>query len=496
VDIRIEVHMNKLLPENASFEHLKTQAKALLAALKSKDPAALERISGLPAVEPYRLADAQLTIAREYGFTSWSKLKRHVVGYADRRAAFFAAIKAGDRPRVAEIVSEDPAIVRAKDPTDFGAVPITVAANRNDLPMIDLLLEVGADIDARSDWWAGGFGALDLASEEASAYLIARGATLTPHAAARLGLATELKAMLSTDPSVVHQRGGDGQFPLHFAKTPEIVDLIVDAGADLDARDVDHEGTAAQFHILDEPVLRRLIERGATADVFTAVILDDAELLDRLLNTDPPAISRRSLDSGNPWIPAAPGGHIYTYTIGNVAPHQLASDHRRENADALLWEKSSPGLRLAMAGWRGERELAQSLLAEHPGLLATLRPEDLRMLPDAAWQHRTDCVKLLLELGFDPNIRGGEASTAIDRAAFHGFDDVIQAILPYSPDLTVRNAYGGTPLGACIYGSMHGWRKDGNYPRSVKLLLGAGAAPPDAISGSPEVQAVLREYVR
>jgi len=241
--------------------------------------------------------------------------------------------------------------------------------------------------------------------------------------------------------------------------------------------------------------LRRLIERGATPDVFIAVILDDADLLRRLLESDPEAISRRPLEPGNPWIPTAPGAHIYSYTIGNVALHQVATDHARESAYRLLWDKSTPGQRLAMVAWRGDREAARKLLGDNPNLISSLGPEDRRMLPDAAWRRKTECVKLMLELGFDPNVRGGEASAAIDRAAFHGFDDVIDAILPYHPDLTVRNAYGGTPLGACIYGSMHGWRKDGDYPRSVRLLLEAGAIPPESIAGSPEVQAVLREFM-
>ena len=99
---------------------------------------------------------------------------------------------------------------------------------------------------------------------------------------------------------------------MHFAKTPEIVDILVDAGADLDARDVDHEGTATQHRIFDAPVLRRLVERGATQDVFTAAALDDVEMLGQLLDTDPGAISRLALEPGNPWIPSAPGGAAYT----------------------------------------------------------------------------------------------------------------------------------------------------------------------------------------
>jgi ankyrin repeat protein len=486
--------MLKQLPDNASLEHLKSQAKSLLTALQSNDAGAQARLAGLPIEQPFQLADAQFVIAREYGFDSWSKLKRHVEGATDRVKAFFAAIRAGDRTRVQALIAEDSALVRARDEDDFGAPPITLATYRNDLPMIDLLLASGADVDDRSNWWAGGFGPLDLASEETSLYLLKRGATLTAHAAARLGMANELAALIAANPSVVHERGGDGQFPLHFAKTPEIVDILVDAGADLDARDLDHEGTAAQHRIFDAPVLRRLVERGATQDVFTAAALDDVETLGQLLDTDPGAISRRALEPGNPWIPSAPGGAAYTYNIGNTLPYMLAAHLGNEDARRLLWERATPAQRLSWAAWSADRDLALSILAENPGVLDQLSHGELRVLPDAAWLRRLDAVRLCLELGFDPNARGDDASAAIDRAAFHGFDDVIEAILPDRPDLTVRNTFGGTPLGACLYGSLHSWRKDGDFPRSVRLLIEAGAVLPEKPSGSPEVRAVLAEF--
>src|SRR5262245_2207038 len=53
------------LPEHPNLEHLKKQAKALLAELQRRDPHA-------------RLADAQHAVAREYGFSSWSKLKASI----------------------------------------------------------------------------------------------------------------------------------------------------------------------------------------------------------------------------------------------------------------------------------------------------------------------------------------------------------------------------------------------------------------------------------
>ena len=40
----------------------------------------------------------------------------------------------------------------------------------------DTLLDFGANINVRSDWWAGGFGVLDDNTPEMRAYLIERGA--------------------------------------------------------------------------------------------------------------------------------------------------------------------------------------------------------------------------------------------------------------------------------------------------------------------------------
>jgi hypothetical protein len=57
--------MSRDLPVRPHLEHLRKQAKELLHRLQQQDPGA-------------RLSDAQHTIAREYGFSSWPRLKAHV----------------------------------------------------------------------------------------------------------------------------------------------------------------------------------------------------------------------------------------------------------------------------------------------------------------------------------------------------------------------------------------------------------------------------------
>lgn len=76
----------KSLPANPNITHLKNQAKDLKRAVESGDPAALERVraahpgSGDQPLDPeaFTLRDAQLTIAREYGFDGWHQLNTEV----------------------------------------------------------------------------------------------------------------------------------------------------------------------------------------------------------------------------------------------------------------------------------------------------------------------------------------------------------------------------------------------------------------------------------
>ncbi len=77
------------LPPNPNLDHLKSQARNLLKAHASREPQAAQRIREFhPRFQQctdttifdtrFRLSDAQLTIARERGFASWTRLKRRI----------------------------------------------------------------------------------------------------------------------------------------------------------------------------------------------------------------------------------------------------------------------------------------------------------------------------------------------------------------------------------------------------------------------------------
>lgn len=101
------------LPVSPSLDQLKRQARDLLRAALSGDPAALTRIArylpGLPAVAVSlapqasapapRLSHALFVLAREYGFPSWPKLKAFVLASASKAEALSTSAPTLSRPR-------------------------------------------------------------------------------------------------------------------------------------------------------------------------------------------------------------------------------------------------------------------------------------------------------------------------------------------------------------------------------------------------------------
>ncbi|MBT3266629.1 hypothetical protein HN371_05705 [Candidatus Poribacteria bacterium] len=72
------------LPAGASLSHLRSEAKALLAALRADSEDAARRFlrshprAADGSKDAFVLADAQLVVAREYGFASWPRMKRRI----------------------------------------------------------------------------------------------------------------------------------------------------------------------------------------------------------------------------------------------------------------------------------------------------------------------------------------------------------------------------------------------------------------------------------
>jgi len=361
------------------------------------------------------------------------------------------------------------------------------------------MLDAGADINAKSQWWAGGFDLLDLANPELAAYAIQRGARVTVHSAARLGLLAQLRELVEANPELVHARGGDGQMPLHFATTIEIAEYLLNHGAEIDARDVDHESTAAQYMVKSrQDVCRYLIQRGCYTDILMAAALGDLLLVRKLLDADPECIRMRVSDEYFPMISPKNGGTIYQWELGwYVSAVQVAKEFGHADLLTFLMDRCPADEKLLNACWLSDEALVKSLLAAHPNLAATLSAAGKRQLAHAARNGDATALRLMIAAGLPVvGVFSQHHATPLHWAAWHGSAELIHMILARHPQLeNTDNQYGTTPLHWAIYGSEHGWAPEkGDYARAVEVLLKAGAALPEKISGAPEVQEVLRKH--
>jgi ankyrin repeat protein len=499
--------MSKSLPARPNLEQLRNQARDLFKSARAGDLAAVQRFEqnsprpGKTSAAKISLSDAQLVLAREYGFASWPKLKAHVESILSAESVnpmelFHQAFAENDAGLFRQLLERYPEM-KAKINEPIGPFDSPAINHVRSREMLDALLAAGADINARSRWWAGGFGLLDSARPELAKYAIQRGAIVNVHAAARLGLFDKLRELVAAGPALVHARGGDGQTPLHFASTVEIAEFLLNHGADIDARDVDHESTPAQYMIADrQEIARHLVRRGCRSDLLMAAALGDADLAQRHLEADPGCIRMRVSDEYFPMINQKAGGTIYQWTLGwHVSPHDVARKFGHEDVLQLLMDRSPADVKLLAACWAADEAAVKSLLDENPGLVSRLDEAHRRQIAHAARNNDAAAVRVMLAAGLPVDALGQCGATPLHWAAFHGNAEMTRDILRFHPPLEAADAdHNKTPLGWAIYGSEHGWYcRTGSYAETVEALLQAGAKlEKETSGGTAAVQEVLR----
>ncbi|HET7346514.1 MAG TPA: ankyrin repeat domain-containing protein, partial [Acidobacteriaceae bacterium] len=143
--------VSRRLPERPHLEIPKREARELLEACRRSEQDALERMrrrhpklknaAAIPL--NLKLSDAQLVVAREYGFSSWAMLKQRIGAEAPARA-LCDAIWADDRATVVAILRANPEMLHLPVLSGNWGPPMSHAANLGRMEIVRACAELGA----------------------------------------------------------------------------------------------------------------------------------------------------------------------------------------------------------------------------------------------------------------------------------------------------------------------------------------------------------------
>jgi ankyrin repeat protein len=252
--------VDALLPARPSLEFLKKSAKQQVAVLRRQGKAT-------------SVAAVQLTLARKYGFPSWRKLKAHVE-LLEQAAAAVEAISSGDTKSLKRLLSQNSILANTRvddertllhiatdwpghfpnnmetiaalvaSGADVNAVfagrhsetPLHWAASSNDVGVIDVLLDHGANIEARGSVIGGGTpmsDAVAFGQWQAARRLVERGARTTLWQAADLGLMDRVDEYFKTVPPPPADEITNAFWCACHGGQSVAADYLLDQGADL-----------------------------------------------------------------------------------------------------------------------------------------------------------------------------------------------------------------------------------------------------------------------
>lgn len=147
-------HVSRTLPERPHIDIPKREARELLKKWRAADPTAFDRVRkrhpDFKSPDPvamsgrlFRLADAQLVIAREYNFSTWAELKRRIESNPVS-LELAGAIHSADAEMVTRILHEHPHLLHLPVRSRNWGPPMSHAANLGHLEIVQLIAKAGA----------------------------------------------------------------------------------------------------------------------------------------------------------------------------------------------------------------------------------------------------------------------------------------------------------------------------------------------------------------
>jgi ankyrin repeat protein len=134
------------LPASPDLEQLKRQAKELLKAFRAGEKSAVADVRRFyhdANAATFALHDAQLVLARSYGYDSWPKLKAYVDGVTVKR--LITATRANDLEQVKAILRVRPELVNTVEAWNYEYAALHYAVLDRMSEMVRVLMRFGAD---------------------------------------------------------------------------------------------------------------------------------------------------------------------------------------------------------------------------------------------------------------------------------------------------------------------------------------------------------------
>jgi ankyrin repeat protein len=484
----------RTLPGRSDLGQLRRQAKELRAAFLRGEPAASAEVNEhYHGADPstFALHDAQLVLARAYGFESWPKLKAHVDGVTLERLC--DAVTRHDLKRARGMLKLRPELAKLSLP---GGSALHFAVFSRSPEMVGLLLENGADPNQGIWPHREATTPFIMAKERGYAEIVQlireaerrHPAMETPHdpsawpaeliAAAGARDESGMIAFLEQHPEYINVPYYL-MAPLHCAAVepaPRLLHWLLDHGADPNLRDqsgpspLELVGYLNRDPQLTQQIAQTLLSCGAEMTTRAAVLQGDADWIRG-------RHAEGKLEVGLPKKQGYRGLLEIAVHSGRIDMLELllelgldpdepvqdadGKEHRRggplalcaktkqvQMAEALL--ACGATLTPPIAVWLGKSEW---LRAQHAaGKLDYPLTSDDGLLTRAVNHRRPEVVKLLLDLGLDPNERHRVAENRYSwgaplRACVKHTDlDAARLLLDRGADPNGQDSYFGSPV--------------------------------------------------